>query len=951
MTEISKLVDEYKKTEGWKKEKELLENTKEAVYLLISGIVESTGKIGTEELETIFQMCQNVDTVPADDKKEKVEDLEIDADKTEKIKSLIEKDVGVVGKAPSIHMMDIPPGKEKKVYEFIQAIREEENKDEIDEAINNFGDLDIEQIQSGTVSPILYFLHPKKYPINNGKSRENMKKYFDMEISRRLTDYTADTEKYREVREKYGFDEDYRDLDKFMIWLSEEIDDKVNIWQLSVGHSKREKMWETFSEEGVAAIGFSGLNYQGLSKDEIEERRREIGKDTIDRKKGSIYDFYNKVKRGDIIIAKTGRGSKKPYGIGIVEREAYYDPKKAEDLFPKKTDEYASFIDVDWKIDFVEKFDERPKLDLKTGFATGALKKYDEMNDLINKSVKKSDDLSDLFKEVELTSKKLKLEPKIWLEKTERDNKSSHDGWTLGECLASPQRNSRGADIYRYMRDCREDDVVIHYLQDEDKLVGISKVSAPYEEIDNPPQDMNSRWEGRPGYRVPLKNYKKLDSPILIRNILENDDYKQILKAINKTKIENIKLFYDKYLGIMQGRYLTKIPAVILKIFMDRSSELERYFQAETDYSLDNLERIDLEVWRESLTEEEKKEEGKITLWDDVQSDLKIKLEESRPETGKGLHFPEDQWDKIKDRIHYSLKKGKHLIILGPPGTGKSKLAKKICSSYRSSDKKWKMSTATSDWTTFDTIGGYRMEKEGDIEFNPGLFLECFHDEKDRPRNIWLIIDEINRADIDKAFGSLFSALTGDNIFLPYKTENGETIKVIGNISEKTEVTSANYIIPEDWRIIATMNTFDKASLYEMSYAFMRRFAFIKVGIPKNIHNELIKNYIDCWDEVEEDNDLIENVKNLWECINETRPVGPALVKDIYTYLFSNREDFEGALTQYVYPQFEGISRSKHIDFINKIHDKVDEIDDTDKQNLIDFVEDFFRIEISEDEI
>ena len=38
--------------------------------------------------------------------------------------------------------------------------------------------------------------------------------------------------------------------------------------------------------------------------------------------------------------------------------------------------------------------------------------------------------------------------------------------------------------------------------------------------------------------------------------------------------------------------------------------------------------------------------------------------------------------------------------------------------------------------------------------------------------------------------------------------------------------------LPASWRIIATMNVFDKNLLFDMSYALMRRFAFIEVPTP-----------------------------------------------------------------------------------------------------------------------
>jgi hypothetical protein len=39
--------------------------------------------------------------------------------------------------------------------------------------------------------------------------------------------------------------------------------------------------------------------------------------------------------------------------------------------------------------------------------------------------------------------------------------------------------------------------------------------------------------------------------------------------------------------------------------------------------------------------------------------------------------------------------------------------------------------------------------------------------------------------------------------------------------------------ISRNWRVIATMNVFDKSLLFEMSYALMRRFAFIEVPSPR----------------------------------------------------------------------------------------------------------------------
>lgn len=188
-----------------------------------------------------------------------------------------------------------------------------------------------------------------------------------------------------------------------------------------------------------------------------------------------------------------------------------------------------------------------------------------------------------------------------------------------------------------------------------------------------------------------------------------------------------------------------------------------------------------------------------------------------------GMYFP----SHVLDQLVAAIDAGKHVILTGPPGTGKTTLAymaaevaqqAMLCTGYLPT-------TATTEWTTFETIGGLQPTAEGLI-YRPGLFVEAIETGR------WLVIDELNRSNFDRAFGQLFTVLSGQPVVLPFKRKGQPNpLSLVPTGAEAPRDTDV-IRLPSRWRIIATMNVFDKNLLFEMSYALMRRFAFIEVGTP-----------------------------------------------------------------------------------------------------------------------
>jgi hypothetical protein len=156
----------------------------------------------------------------------------------------------------------------------------------------------------------------------------------------------------------------------------------------------------------------------------------------------------------------------------------------------------------------------------------------------------------------------------VWLEKTKRiGRKDREEGdFAVGKALWSPQRDKRGADIYRSMRLIKRGDTVLH-LVDDKAIVGISQVEEEHDSSFKclPGTEWDDGTGNKPGYVVRLSNYISFEKPIG-RELILNERYKSQLLSILDSEG---RVFYNKDLNLRQGAYITSIPDQLLDIIND----------------------------------------------------------------------------------------------------------------------------------------------------------------------------------------------------------------------------------------------------------------------------------------------------------------------------------------------------------------------------------------------
>lgn len=248
---------------------------------------------------------------------------------------------------------------------------------------------------------------------------------------------------------------------------------------------------------------------------------------------------------------------------------------------------------------------------------------------------------------------------------------------------------------------------------------------------------------------------------------------------------------------------------------------------------------------------------------------------------------------RIRRMLRNAIASSRAVMLVGPPGTGKSTLVEEIARECSINPSAYGMKyphelsivTPDESWTTRDLVGGTTVDSAGQLKFAPGHVLQAVRADR------WLLLDEANRADLDKIFGGLLTWLSGQQVTVGRESPGSSTEIVLSwtdSYRSGVDGTETVYSAGKEWRLFGTYNSLDAHRVFRLGLALGRRFAQIPVPPPSpEMFRDIVRERLQGDLEGVIGDQVADVVARIYEihAASEAVALGPALFLSILKYV------------------------------------------------------------------
>jgi 5-methylcytosine-specific restriction protein B len=551
-----------------------------------------------------------------------------------------------------------------------------------------------------------------------------------------------------------------------------------NYFKFAPGRQAAE--WDRFYGENIIALGFISNDITDvLTKEEINIKSGLPADDYMSSKTWNLWLFRN-ANIGDVIFA--AKGGNICLGIGIIEGDYYFDGKAGKYKHRRK---------VKWITNKIFEYDPESSGKYKHLFKADTFGPTITYEFILNEYVRLYPELARVFDENNLVYKKAQplLQPSL---------------------SAGPDPVEAGNGDSGEAEPEEPESVNFWWLNANPKIWSINE----FEE----------------GQRQSYTTHNEKGNKRRIYKYFEEIKPGDLIIGYESTPTKQIKAFLEATKGIYTA------PNGTEEIEFEVSEKLEIPVHWNELKNNPDLQKAEVFINNQGSLFKLKKEEYEIIR--DIIDTKNINAEKELANTNiRTYNFADDPDKPFIDKTEFMdmvrlLQRKKNIILQGPPGVGKTFMARKLAYEImqETNDANIEMVQFHQSYSYEDFVQGLRPALSGNFELKDGIFYSfCQRALLHPDRPFFFIIDEINRGNLSKIFGELLMLIESDK----RKPAFALTLTYAEDKEDR-------FYVPEKLYIIGTMNTADR-SLAVVDYALRRRFAFVTL---RPIFDQKFRDYL-----------------------------------------------------------------------------------------------------------